>query len=162
MALAMQSLPYVYKLPNGTYIHITMRQYGDVAPLTDQEREDWKNDMARLTAVEEIHLSKHNVERETAEGTIIVNGALYTKVPVVRTTYLDADEGFRPDFSDDYYAIMWKWGAIMAEDPNISYHAPETQSQSKPNNQVENAPSPCVPRGTHGNGHKMCTWSSII
>jgi len=155
MLLAMQALPYVYKLPDATYIHITMRQYGDIAPLSIEEREDWKQDMERLTFVESQQLSNHNVKREWIEGSVEINGVRYPKVPVYRTTYLDTTE--YPEFSDDYFAIMWKWGAIMAEDPNISYHPPDSGENSS--KLKINAPSPCMPNGTHGNGHKMCTWS---
>ena len=159
MALAMQSLPYVYKLPDGTYIHIHMRQYGNIAPMTDAERKDWENDMARLSEIEEVHLANHKVERGWIEGKVTIEGVDYPKVPVLRSTY-DSDN--YPEFSDDYYAIMWKWGAFMAEDPNISFHAPDIYDENfNPRNLQIHAPSPCMPKGTHGNGHKMCTWSSV-
>ena len=159
MSLAMQSLPYVYKLPNGIYIHIQMRQYGNVAEMTEEERKDWDRDMARLEEIEKVHLANHKVKREIVDGNVTVNGIDYPKVPVLKSTYASNEY---PEFSDDYYAIMWKWGAFMAEDPNISFHAPDLYDENfNPRNLQIHAPSPYMPKGTHGNGHKMCTWSSV-
>lgn len=69
----MQSLPYVYKLPDGTYIHVTMRQYGGIA-LSGEALDDFNSDMARLNVVEKAHLDKYQVQREIVEGTVDING----------------------------------------------------------------------------------------
>jgi len=155
MALAMQSLPFVYKLEDGTYIHITMRQYGEVA-LSGAELEDFNSDMARLNVVETAHIAKHNIKREVVDGFVKINGNQYPKVPVLKSIYPDTD--MLPDFNDDYFSIMWKWGSIMSEDPNIRYHSP-----SKSNNVYVNAKDPCINKnvGMYGGVHKMCTWSYI-
>ena len=154
MALAMQSLPYVYKLPNGTYIHITMRQYGGVA-LLGQALEDFNKDMNRLNVVESAHLTKYKVERESIEGTVEIDGIIYSKVPLLKSVY--PDENVLPDFSDDYFSIMWKWGTLMSQDPNVRYHSPGVSANS-----YVNEKDPCIKSvGTYGDIHKMCTWSLI-
>jgi len=154
MAIAMQSLPYVYKLPDGTYIHVTMRQYGGIA-LSGEALEDFNSDMARLNVVEKAHLDKYQVQREIVEGTVDINGQSYPKVPLLKSTYPNESE--LPDFSDDYFSIMWKWGTTMTQDPNIRYHAPGASGNSHVNEK-----DPCIKEvGTYGDKHKMCTWSTI-